>query len=222
MKLASLVSGGKDSLYATFLAKQDNHSIDYVIGFISENKESYMFHIPNVHLVKNIAKLMNVEYIEVHTKGRKEEELIDIENALKSLDIDGVVCGAVASKYQRDRVKKICDKLKLKLVAPLWQRNNSQLLKDMLKDKFKIMITAVAAGDAFDDKWLGKIIDNVTVKYLEKLQKKHGISPLGEGGELETLVINCPLYNKKLDVATGNKHWDSDTQSGWVEIKVVE
>tara|TARA_Y100000310_G_C20650318_1_gene799055 strand:- start:1412 stop:2077 length:666 start_codon:yes stop_codon:yes gene_type:complete len=219
MKLAALISGGKDSLYATYLAKKDGNSIDYVIGFISENKESYMFHTPNIHLVKDIAELMDIEYIEVHTKGRKEEELIDIENALKALDIDGIVCGAVASKYQQSRVKKICDKLGLKLIAPLWQRNNTQLLKDMLKDKFDIMIVAVAGGDAFDDKWLGKIITTDIVKDLEALQKKHGISPLGEGGELETLVINCPLYKEKLDVSIGNKHWESDTQSGWVEVK---
>lgn len=218
MKLASLVSGGKDSLYATHLAKKEGHSIDYVIGFISENPESYMFHTPNIYLVKDIAELMNVEYIEVHTKGRKEEELIDIENALKSLNVDGVVCGAVASKYQQTRVKKICDKLGLKLVAPLWNRNNIDLLKDMLKDGMEIMITAVAGGDAFDEKWLGKIIDVKVVERLEKLQKKHGISPLGEGGELESLVVNCPLYKKKLNVSLGKKHWDSDTQSGWIEI----
>ncbi len=220
MKLAALISGGKDSLYATYFAKKEGHEIKYLIGFISENPESYMFHVPNVHLIKNIAELMNIEYIEVHTKGRKEEELIDIENALKDLDVDGVVCGAVASKYQQSRVKKICDKLGLKLVALLWGRNNIGLLEDMFKDDFEIMITAVAAGDAFNSKWLGKIIDNDTVKKLEQLQEKYGISPLGEGGEYESLVINCPLYKEKLRVATGKKHWDSATQSGWVEVKV--
>lgn len=233
-QLAALISGGKDSLYAAYLAKKQGYDISYVVGFISENTESYMFHIPNTHLIKDIAKLMNVEYMEVRTKGVKEEELKDIETALRRImtkksvagtkieqshdSIDGIVCGAIASDYQCKRVKKICDKLGLELVAPLWGRNNIGLLKDMVNDGFEIMITAVAAGDALDETWLGRMINDETIKDLERLQKKYGISPLGEGGELETLVTNCPLYEKRLKISLGKKHWDELTESGWIEV----
>jgi uncharacterized protein (TIGR00290 family) len=99
MRLAALFSGGKDSTYAIRLAEQLGHDVSYLVSVQSENPDSYMFHTVNQQLTELQAEAMGKEYVVSYTKGRKEEELEDLEETLASLDVDGVVTGAIASQY---------------------------------------------------------------------------------------------------------------------------
>ena len=70
MNLGVLYSGGKDSTLALMKAKQF-HKIVCLITLVSENKESYMFHTPNIHLVKQQAEAINLPLLLTATKGEK-------------------------------------------------------------------------------------------------------------------------------------------------------
>ncbi|MBI2173470.1 MAG: diphthine--ammonia ligase [Candidatus Aenigmarchaeota archaeon] len=212
MRLAALLSGGKDSLYSMYKARQEGHKIRYVIVFFSENPESYMFHIPNVHLVEEQAKLMGIECIKVPT----------IRNILASLKgkIDGIVTGATASNYQKTRIDNICKELSIGSMAPIWQAPPAQTLRNIIAEGFRIMIVGIAAPP-LDDKWLGRLVDEQCVKELEALNEKHGIHVLFEGGEAESLVLDCPMFPRRMEVVESEKHWDAKSRSGWLEIKRV-
>lgn len=221
MNLAALLSGGKDSMYALYLAGREN-KITYIVTITSENPESYMFHVPNVHLVEEQAKLMGIEIIKKTTKGEKEKELEDLKSVLGTIagKVDGIVTGAIESNYQKQRVDKICKELNLKSLAPLWHKSPEGLLRSMIKDGFEIIITAVAAPP-LDDKWLGRKIDEKCIEELIQLNKKYGIHPSGEGGEYESLVLDCPLFKKKLEVSESKKIWDEKTRSGHLVVDAV-
>ena len=60
MKLGALFSGGKDSTLAIVKARDKGHEVACLISMISKNPESYMFHVPNVHLTKLQAKAMDL------------------------------------------------------------------------------------------------------------------------------------------------------------------
>ncbi len=216
MNLIALVSGGKDSIYAIYKAKQEGHNVKYAATIHSKNPDSYMYHTPNIGLTLMQSRLMGIQLVSKESLGIKEQEVKDLEILLSNLDAEGVVCGAIASKYQRDRVERVCKELKLKMLAPLWGMDPEKLLRDMLKDGFDILITAVAA-DGFDESWLGRKIDDACIKDLIKIEKKNGISIVGEGGEFETLVIDCPLFSKKIEITKAEKIWKDN--SGVYEIK---
>ena len=205
-KLGILFSGGKDSMYAAWLAKKEGYEISCLISIISENEESYMFHTPSIRRVEEQAKSMGIPLIIVKTKGKKEKELIDLERAIKlarkDYDISGVVSGAVESVYQASRIEKICNKLKIECFNPLWQKNQLELLEDLIKNKFEVIVVGVFAYP-FDEKWLGRKIDIKFINEIKKLQEKYKINVAGEGGEFESFVINCPLFKKKLKVNGG-------------------
>ena len=205
MNLAVLFSGGKDSTYAAFLAQKQGHKIACLISIFSENPDSYMFHTPNIKQVKNQAKLMNLHLVIQQTKGVKEAELKDLEKAIKKAKtkykIQGIVTGAIASNYQASRIKKICEKLKLKCLNPLWGKDELEYLNELISDKFKIIITGVFAYP-LNNGWLGKEIDREFVKLAVDLNNKHKIHIAGEGGEFETLVLNCPLFKEELKIKT--------------------
>ena len=216
MKLGILFSGGKDSTFAAFLAKKEGYQIECLISIASENKESYMFHTPSIDKTKMQAKAMNIPIIFQKTKGKKEDELKDLKSAIKKAiqkyKIDGIVTGAVESVYQASRIQKICNELNLECFNPLWQKNQFELLEDLLKNKFKIIITGVFAYP-LNEKWLGRRIDKKFIEDVKILNQKYKINPAGEGGEFESFVLDCPLFNRELkvkswkDFSTGENSW---------------
>ncbi|MBI4896449.1 MAG: TIGR00289 family protein [Candidatus Aenigmarchaeota archaeon] len=222
MRLAALLSGGKDSLYALYQEQQKGHDIKLIITFLSENQESYMFHTPNIHLVAEQAKLMNIPIVQIKTKGEKEKELEDIRAVLRKqkTEIDGVVTGATASNYQKSRIDAICHELELASLAPLWNAPPEQTLRRMVADGFRIMIVAVAAPP-LDETWLGRIVNAACIDDLVALNKKYGIHILFEGGEAESLVLDCPLFSKQMIVVSAEKQWDIKTRSGRLAITDV-
>lgn len=224
MRLAALLSGGKDSMYAMHQARKQGHEIVQIVSVLSENPESYMFHVPNVHLAAEQARLMNLPITFAKTKGEKELELEDLKNALLRLKdekgIEGVVTGAVASRYQKQRVDRICKEINIESLAPLWLKAPKEIIVDMLKDGFEIIIVAVAAPP-MDESWLGRKIDYGCVGELLKLNMQHGIHVTFEGGEAESFVLDCPMFSKRIVIEEAEKEWDQKTRSGVLRIKRI-
>lgn len=221
MKLGVLFSGGKDSCYSAFLAKKAGYDLACLITIHSENPESYMFHTPSIEKTKQQAEAMNVPLIIQKTKGEKEKELEDLEKAIKSAkekyDVEGIVTGAIHSVYQSTRIQRICNKLGLECFNPLWQKNEFEYLKELIDNKFKVLISGVFAYP-LDNKWLGRLIDKQFIEEVQILKEKYRIHSAGEGGEFETFVLNCPLFEKELkiksheDFSTGENSWKREVE----------
>lgn len=204
MKLGILFSGGKDSTLALHLAAK-HETVVCLVTLASTNKESYMFHTPNIDLTKLQAEALKLPLVTKTTAGKKEEELKDLEQAIaeaiKEYQIEGIVTGAVESVYQSTRIQRICQRLNLWCFNPLWKRNQKQLLEEIIQQHFKVLISGIFAYP-LDESWLGKQIDLVMVNRLIEMEREFGISPSGEGGEIETTVLDAPLFKKKLEVLT--------------------
>jgi len=77
MNVAALFSGGKDSSFALRLVEEAGHEITYLVTLVSENPESYMFHIPNIEITKLQAEAIGLPLVEKTTKGEKEKEAVE-------------------------------------------------------------------------------------------------------------------------------------------------
>ncbi len=207
MKLAILFTGGKDSCYAMYKVMKE-HDISCLISIFSENKESYMFHTPNIELTSLQAEAIGLPLIIKKTPGIKEKELEELEEAIreakKTYKIRGIATGALESVYQASRIQKICRKLNLQCVNPLWKINQVQLLQEILNNKFEVIISGIFAYPLTEE-WLGRKIDSKTIKELKELQKQFKINPAGEGGELETTVLNAPFFTKRIRITKSSK-----------------
>lgn len=203
MKLAILFSGGKDSCLAALIAKKEGYELGCLVSIVSENKESFMFHVPSIDKVTSQAEVMGVPLILKKTKGEKEIELEDLKEAIlearDEFGIEGVVTGAVESIYQASRVQKICNELGLECFNPLWQKDQIELLRELVSEKFEAIVVGVAAYP-LDEKFLGRVINEKFIEDVLELRKKFDINPAGEGGEFESFVLNCPLFEKGLKV----------------------
>lgn len=221
MKLGALFSGGKDSTFATYIAKNEGYEIACLISIFSENPHSYMFHTPSISKVIKQAEVMQIPIITKSTKGEKEAELNELEEAIKEaidkFKIEGIITGAVESVYQASRIQKICNKLNIECFNPLWQKDQIELLNELIENNFEVIITGVAAYP-LDEKWLGKKIDNNFIKEITELNLKFKINPAGEGGEFESFVLNCPLFSRSLKIVA--KDIISSNHNHRIEVEV--
>jgi diphthine-ammonia ligase len=207
MRLAALFSGGKDSVLSARLAEKNGHEVPCLVTMRSENLDSYMFHTVNIDATRLQAEAWGKRWVEARTAGEKEREIEDLKPVLARLDVDGVVSGAIASSYQRDRVDRVCRELGLTHVSPLWGRDRAELLMQIIDEGMEVIITAVAAH-GLDESWLGKELNLETVSQLLRLRKDYGVDPCGEGGEYESLVVDAPWFRKKMVVSKVEKIWD--------------
>ncbi|MEM3403234.1 MAG: diphthine--ammonia ligase [Nitrososphaeria archaeon] len=219
MNVGVLFSGGKDSCLALQRARQ-YHDVVCLISLISLNKESYMFHVPNIEITELQANAIGLPLIQKRTKGEKEEELLDLKEAIEHAKvkyyIKGVVTGAIRSVYQASRIQRVCNELGLWCFNPLWLNDEIEVLQEVVEKGFKVLISGVFAYP-LERKHLGLIMDKDIITELSLLHKKYNLNPAGEGGELETTVLDAPFFKKTIEVIDYVIHYRD--HSGVFEIK---
>ncbi len=223
MRVACLFSGGKDSTYSLYLAKQSGVSVDCLLTLIPNSEESYLFHSPNIWATQLQAKALQIPIITKKIKSisiddecNKLDELISQAN--RDYKIEGIVHGGIRSNFQKNKFNKICEKYNLKLISPLWQIDEYKYMNQLLKNSFVIQIISVSSM-GLDASFLGIILNYSTLEDLYRRSKKYGFNLSFEGGEAETIVLDCPIFKKRLEILTSKIHWDG--QRGIVEISDI-
>ena len=224
MNVAILFSGGKDSTMAVFAALEAKEDVKYLLSMKSKNDESYMFHVPNIHVTDLLSEAMDIPIMSVETDGVKEEELKDLKAAfvdLKNLGVEAIYTGALYSVYQKSRIEKLGDEVGLKIVSPYWHVDELEYMNKIVSLGFKIMICGVAAW-GLDESWLGRIIDEKAIDELVELNEKYHVDIAFEGGEAETLAIDGPIFKKRLEILKYKKKWHLDSGVFIIEDAVLK
>lgn len=217
---AVLFSGGKDSGLALYYALKYTN-VKCLIIMQSFNIESYMFHTPNIKWAKYQAESTKIPYVIKQTTGIKENELKDLKAVIKSVKskygVQAIVTGAIESVYQASRVQKITNELDLECFNPLWQKDQIEILNELIQKKFEIIIVGTFAYGM--DKLIGKKIDMKFIEDVTILKNKLKINPAGEGGEFESFILNAPYFSKSLKILNSKIVKDN---SGGILLDILE
>ena len=222
MKAAVLFSGGKDSTMAVYKAIEEGYDVEYLVSMISDNPESYMFHVPNIHITELSSEAMEIPLIKAKTHGVKEKELDDLKgvlNKLKERGVEAIFAGALASEYQKSRIDQLCSDLGLVSIAPLWHIDPKKYMEEIIDSGFEVIIISVSA-EGLDESWLGRRIDHQLLEEIINLNSKYGMHMAFEGGEAETLVLDCPIFKRRIKIIEASNVWDRD--SGYLLINKAE
>ncbi|KAL5770554.1 hypothetical protein ACOSP7_014708 [Xanthoceras sorbifolium] len=214
MKVVALVSGGKDSCYAMMKSIQYGHQIVALANLMPaddsvDELDSYMYQTVGHQIVVSYAECMGLPLFRRRiqgstrhqklsyrmTPGDEVEDMFILLNEVKRQmpSVTAVSSGAIASDYQRLRVESVCSRLGLVSLGYLWKQDQSLLLQEMITNDIKAITVKVAAMGLDPGKHLGKEIAFLE-SYLHKLKELYGINVCGEGGEYETLTLDCPLF----------------------------
>ncbi|WIV67564.1 diphthine--ammonia ligase [Natrialbaceae archaeon AArc-T1-2] len=217
-----LFSGGKDSSWAVYRALERGFDVRRLVT-VHPSSESYLYHVPETELATLAAESIGIPIVEVDpedfdadvatdSSSQGDAELEPLEAALCELDdeleggVAGVIAGAVESEYQTSRIEGMCDRLECDLFAPLWREDPLELAEAMLEAGFETKIVQVAAY-GLDESWLGRTLDREAIGELEELNEEYGVHVLGEGGEFETLVVDAPHMDRRIDLEYETE-WD--------------
>jgi len=212
MKLASLFSGGKDSTYSIFLAKKQGHEIKCLLSVFPKSDESHLLHHPNLQWTNLQSQSMQIPQLTIKSElDETDNEINSLEKiliqAIDEYQIEGLVHGGIQSQFQKEKFENLCNKLNLKSIAPLWNRNPLEYMNELISSNFVFIITSVSSG-GLDDSWLGKIITKNDIDTLYALSRKFGFNLNFEGGEAETFVVDCNLFSYPIKIIQGKKIWD--------------
>ncbi len=212
MKLASLFSGGKDSVYSIYLAKKQGHEIKCLLSVFPKSDESHLLHYPNLQWTHLQSQSMQIPQLTVESDSDEtNSEINALEKILiQSIDeyqIEGLVHGGIQSQFQKEKFENLCNKFNLKSITPLWNLDPIEYMNELIFSNFIFIISSVSSG-GLDDSWLGKIITKNDIVILYDLSKKFGFNLNFEGGEAETFVIDCPLFSNPIKIIQGKKTWD--------------
>lgn len=206
MRLASLYSGGKDSTFSLYLAEQMGHEVPCLVNIVPEDEASWIFHTPNLGVVPLMAQSMGKELVTAPSSGSEEGDMEGLRAALDGLDVDGVVTGAIWSDYQWDRMNMVCGDLGLRVITPMWRKDQDLLMDQFLQSGIKAIIVGCYA-EGLDESWLGRPIDAGAVAELKALRERYGISIMGEGGEYESLTVDSPMHSHPIGITGCEKDW---------------
>lgn len=225
-----LFSGGKDSSWAVYRALAAGLPLERLLT-VHPTGESYMYHRPATELAAPAARSIGIELEELRPGAfepegdrsesvgeRGDRELEPVERALERMadtePIAGITAGAIESEYQTSRIRAMADRLGCQLFAPLWERDPRTLAEEMIDAGFDIRIVQVAAA-GLDASWLGRRLDRSALAELATLNEAYGVHLMGEGGEFETVVVDGPHMDRRLELES-EPVWQGDR--GHLEI----
>lgn len=212
MKTVCLMSGGKDSFFSAVIAMEQGLDLEYSITVLPE-KDSMMFHVPNIKLAENVASILGLRTVFVEENAFREA----LEDA-RSKGVECVVSGAIASEYQKTRIERICTELGLMSFTPLWMKDQDLVLREIIRSQVRAMIVSVSA-EGLGPEFLGRYLDNDLLEDLKKVREKIPINISGEGGEFETFVTGYSFF-KDLKITESEKIWQGS--SGTLKINKIE
>eukprot|EP00903_Cladosiphon_okamuranus_P015964 g14746.t1 len=218
MKFVALLSGGKDSCYNSMECVRHGHELVclanlYPPAAVSDEADSFMYQSAAHTAIEAQAECFGKPLIRRQLTGRavnqslqyrptEEDEVEDLFLLLKDVkerfpEVTGVGSGAILSNYQRTRVENVCGRLGLTSLAYLWRRPQSPLLGEMVEAGLDAVLVKVASFGLHPEKHLGRSLAHLR-PFFESLHSRCGFHVCGEGGEYETLTLDCPLFVRKL------------------------
>ncbi len=200
MTVSALVSGGKDSVYAAYLAETQGWPVDELVTLRPEDPESMMFHTPNLDLVALQATAWGKTHRSVPVRsGGAEAELSALEGALKGTR-GPIVAGAIASSYQWARLLKIGDRVGRRVYTPLWRKDPVRVVRAEIDAGLDIRLIQLAA-EPLTPELLGARLDHALLAELERRARTvRAVHVAGEGGEYETLVVGAPFFSGTIEL----------------------
>ncbi len=215
MKVIASWSGGKDSCYAYYLAKQQGHQIlSLLTMMMSEDKSN--FHMIPSGILDAQANAMGVPLIKkTSSAATYEADFKAVLAEFKAKGAEGLVTGDIyeVAGHEEGWLDRVCREMGLKPIKPLWMGDTKQIYLDYLKTGFKA--TVVRTNKTLTLDWLGRVLDR---KFYDDILALGDVDPCGEGGEYHTVITDGPNFKQKIELLETEKK-RLENGFGYLDIK---
>jgi len=207
-------SGGKDSTLAFFKATQEGGTPKKLLTMFEENKERSRSHALPLAVLQAQADSIQVPLL---IKGASwqtyEQEFLEALNELKKEDITHGVFGDIDLEDHLTWVENTCAKANVTPHHPLWKMERRAVLNELMEHGFECVIIVVK-DEKLPPSFLGKTLTEDVIKEIES----YGIDACGEEGEFHTVVVDGPIFTRKINLQFNGIHQDSGYSFLQVEL----
>ena len=220
MKVAILYSGGKDSTFAIDHALEKGWEIAYLLSVKPTRTDCFLFHYATVEHTPTLAKILGIRHILTScdvADPKKEAEIVK-NIVAKEEKVDAVVLGGTGlQETQLRSIQETLMPLGIDVFAAHAGQDHDTVMQEMIAKGYDIRMTQFAA-EGLSAEWLGRRIDEKSFPELKKLADKFGFHIGAEGGHWDSLVLDGPIFPKRLEVTEAEKVID-DKYCGHLVIK---
>ncbi|OGO31620.1 MAG: hypothetical protein A2Z29_03060 [Chloroflexi bacterium RBG_16_56_11] len=211
-------SGGKDCCLALYRARRQGMDVVYLANTVTADGQRSCSHGIAADVIEKQAEALGISIVQQPTTGDAyEAEFVKMLQAFREEGIEGGVFGDIDFNPHREWIERVCGRAGIAPHLPLWLEDQTKLVEEFIDAGFEAVVVAVKK-DLFGPSVLGRRVDRPFLAYLAGLDK--GITPCGEAGEYHTLVIDGPLFEKRLEISGSEKVTRGDHH--FLEITGVE
>ena len=221
MEVAVMYSGGKDSTYAIDRCLQKKWKIKYLLSVKPSRNDCYLFHFATVEHTKDLAKILGLKHIyETCDVADPLQEAQIVKQVVEKNPVDAVVLGGVGlQETQLKSIREALFPLGIEVFASHMGEDHGNLVNEMVEKGYDIRVTQVAV-EGLGKSWLGKKLTKETLQDLKKLSEKYGFHVGAEGGHYDSLVVDGPIFTKKLEIIEAEPIME-DEYCGHLDVRRV-
>ena len=193
-------SGGKDSCLALYYALKEGGKAKKLLTMLIDNGQKSRSHGLSLNLLEKQAESLSIPLITANTSWDNYES--NFKKMLKKLKKQGIttgIFGDIDLAEHREWVERVCSEENLKAKLPLWKMGRREVMEKFIELGFEAEIIVIKEEKLSKD-FLGK---KLTFDLIDKLEKNN-VDVCGENGEFHTVVLDGPIFSKKVNIKRKN------------------
>ena len=205
-------SGGKDSAMAYYRAVKAGGVPKRIWTMFEEDKERSKSHALPIEVVEAQAEKLNVPLmIRGADWNGYQEQFLDAMKECKDAGINHGVFGDIDLVDHLEWVQKTCAEEGIEAVHPLWMEPRRKILEEFIEAGFEAYVVVVNTKMMPAD-FNGR---KFTIELMDELDAL-GIDSCGESGEFHTVVVDGPIFSKRVPIVFKGEH----KRDGYIFIDV--
>lgn len=194
-------SGGKDSCFALMIELERKKEVRVLLNMMNENGEISRSHGLPYSILDAQAQAMNVSLMAIPTSWQdyRMHFISSLRTIKQEFEVEGIVFGDIDLQAHRDWEEEVCTEVGVSAFLPLWKQDRKDLVLRMLNNG--IVAVIVSCNEILGEEFLGRILTKDLLPELECL----GVDVCGENGEFHTVVIDCPLFHRPINLPAYSK-----------------
>ncbi len=209
-------SGGKDCCLAAYKAIQQGIELNCLLNMTANDGGRSCSHGMAARWIRLQSEALEIPVLQYPTTHDNYAEVFT--STLLELVKQGVTAGVFGDidfNPHREWIEKICALAGINPLLPLWLGDQNKIVNEFIRLGFEAKVVATRA-DLMGKEWLGRSVNRSFLKDIADFNKD--ITPCGEAGEFHTLVIDGPIFKKRLEIRDAeiekrDKHWFWDIKN---------
>jgi diphthine-ammonia ligase len=214
---AVLWTGGKDSGLALYEATRLGFDVRQLVTFVPSTPQFRAHPLPFMRLQ---ASALGIPHRTLEVQQPYESSYqAGIQKLRDRWGIGTLITGDLRPVGRHPNwISQCARSTGTEILMPLWTRDGVEVLTSFVELGFRAIVSYIRTSCMTTD-WVGKELDTEALRELSDLALQKGFDVCGEQGEYHTLVVDGPLFQKRIHIETYTMTTSEDI--AYMEIQAV-